>query len=258
VKKAALFFLLIFRISGLWSGEPEGAYQARVSQRIAELELEDALALWITDTDTGEPVAGALVAIENAGSTRTDQDGLAVFPVLEEGAHSFIVQKEGYIIVKDAFTVFGGSLFFNKFSIPKIMPPKHLKIVLDWGASPGDLDAHVVKENSYHISYRDMKQTADGTAWLDRDDTDRYGPETITIAEADERSRYQFYVHNYSDRNQANNTRLSASKAVVRVYADNRLAQVFHVKPNIPGTIWRVFEITNGTIRWIDKIDSNE
>jgi len=235
--------------------EREDIYLARVGQRILELEMEDAMSLWFTDADTGKPIQGALVAIEKAGSTRTDEDGLAVFPVLNDGEHAFIIQKDGYVTTKEKFNVLLGSVFFNKYSIPKIKPIDHIKIILDWGASPADLDAHLIKDNGYHISYRDTKTSLDNTAWLDKDTVNGYGPETITVTQVDKRAAYHFFVHNYSNRNEKSDPRMSQSKASVRVYINNRFYASYHIEPGKTGTKWYVFDIVNGGIKPINRFE---
>jgi hypothetical protein len=255
MKRTVVFLMVFFLPFFLTAQEKDAVYRARVGQRIAELELDDALSLWICDADTGSPLVGALVAIENAGSVTTDRDGLAIFPVVEDGDHAFIMKKNGYITVKDSFTVFGGAIFFNKYSIPKIMNAKHIKIVLDWAAEPPDLDIHVVKENQYHLSYRDMVKTADGTAWLDRDDTNGYGPETVTITEVDNRAAYHVYIHNYSNRSQTNNKRLAASYATLRIYSDNRLSARYSITPGNTGTTWYAADIINGNIKGVNRYE---
>ena len=235
--------------------EREDIYLARVSQKIAELEMDDAMSLWFTDADTGKPIQGALVAIEKVGSTKTDEDGLAVFPVLKDGEHAFIIQKDGYVTTKDTFNVLLDSIFFNKYSIPKIKPIDHIKIILDWGAAPADLDAHLVKDNGYHISYRDARTSLDNTAWLDKDTVNGYGPETITVTQVDNRATYRFFVHNYSNRNAVNDSRMSQSKATVRVYINNRFHASYHIEEGKTGTIWYVFDIVNGGIRPVNRFE---
>jgi hypothetical protein len=235
--------------------EREDIYLARVGQRIAELEMDDALSLWFTDADTGRPIQGALVAIENTGSTRTDDDGLAIFPVIKDGEHAFIFQKEGYVTTKDTFKVLLGSIFFNKYSIPQIKQIEHIKIILDWGSTPADLDVHLVKDNVYHISYRDTRTSLDKTAWLDKDTVNGYGPETITVTQVDRRAVYHCFIHNYSNRNEVNDSRMSRSKATVRVYINNRFHASYQIEPGKTGVTWYVFDIVNGEIKPINRFE---
>ncbi|GHV78276.1 hypothetical protein AGMMS49944_00670 [Spirochaetia bacterium] len=233
----------------------DAIYKTRILQKITELEMDDILSLWFTDADTGSPIEGMIVAIENSGTVKTDADGLALFPVLDDGEHAFIVQKEGYVMMKDTFKVLIGSIFFNKYSIPKTMPANRIKIVLDWGASPLDIDAHLVKDNGYHISYRDSTTSADRTAWLDRDEVNGYGPETITVTEVDNNASYHFFIHNYSNRSAVNDPRLSQSKAVVRVYIDNRLNMRYQIEPGKTGTTWNIFDIRRGQIQPVNRYE---
>jgi hypothetical protein len=235
--------------------EREDIYLARIGQKIAELELDDALSLWFTDADTGKPIKGALVAIENTGSTRTDDDGLAIFPVTNDGTHAFIFQKDGYVTTKDTFNIVFGSIFSNKYSIPQIKQIDHIKIILDWGATPADLDAHLVKDKGYHISYRDTKTSLDKTAWLDKDAVNSYGPETLTVMQVDKRAVYHYYVHNYSNRNAVNDSHLSQSKASVRIYINNRFHTSYKIETGKTGTTWYVFDIVNGEIKLINKFE---
>ena len=62
------------------------------------------------------------------------------------------------------------------------------------------------------------------------------------------------YVHNFSESNNPNSFGLSNSNAIVRVYWKGRLLYTFYVPRNQKGTIWNVFEIRNGNILEINKI----
>jgi hypothetical protein len=252
-KFLALPVLAYFFLMPLWGDD--AAYQARIQFTILELEMDGLLALWFTDADTGQPIADASVAIEKKGRIETNNDGLAIFPVIEDGEHRFIIQKEGYITFQGSFNVFAGTIFFNKYSIPKFLSISNIKIVLDWDAAPRDLDAHLVKEGSYHISYRDADKSEDGAAWLDRDDMDGFGPETITVTQLDNNASYQYFVFNYSNRLNENSSHLSASKAVVRVFVDNKFQSIYQIKPGKQGKKWNVFNIVNGKIQTVDEYE---
>jgi adhesin/invasin len=88
------------------------------------------------------------------------------------------------------FEVMAGSIFQKRFSISPALDIRFLRVVLDWGAEPLDLDAHFVKDGAYHISYRNMKSLADESAALDRDARNGYGPETITVKEISKNASY--------------------------------------------------------------------
>lgn len=250
-----VLFCILHPAAAQYFVEREDVYLARIGQRIIELEMQEALSLWFTDADTGKPIQGARVAIENTGSTITDEDGLAVFPVIDNGSYDFIIQKEGYVTTRDTFTVTSGTIIANKYSIPKILNVENIKIILDWGNTPKDLDAHLVKEGGYHISYRNIKTSSDNTAWLDKDTINGYGPETITITQIDKSSIYEYYVHNYSNRNAINDRNLSQSKATVRIYINNKFHMRYQIDLDKAGTIWYVFEIVNGEIKQTSRFE---
>jgi uncharacterized protein YfaP (DUF2135 family) len=127
---------------------------------------------------------------------------------------------------------------------------------LDWDKEPGDLDAHLVKQNSYHISYRNMKTSIDGLAKLDHDAMNGYGPETITLNNVDSDGKYEFYVHNFSEQNKNASAGLSRSKATVKVFSSAGLQKIYHVPTDRIGLIWKVFLIENGEIVDIDEFSN--
>ena len=110
------------------------------------------------------------------------------------------------------------------------------RIVLTWDAQPRDLDSHVWALTSggdsyYHISYSN-RGTTDAAPWmkLDLDDTDGYGPETVTIAP----NYDQWYpgLYHYVVKEFAGDGILTGSNATVRVYISDELVDTIRV-PNL-------------------------
>ena len=250
----SLFFLFQFVIAQNNSANDK-VYFAKIKQRMLELEMEGSLSLWFTDAETGRPIEGASVVIGKNDSIETDFDGLAILPVIKDGRYGFTFQKEGYITTKDTFEVIIGSIFLNKYSIPKKLDIDHIKIIVDWGVTPPDLDAHLVKENEYHISYRNMITSSDRTAWLDIDALNGYGPETITVTQVDQNAVYRYFIHNYTNRDAVNDSRLSQSRATVRVYINNRFHASYQINAGKIGTKWHVFDIVNGGIKLNNRFE---
>jgi hypothetical protein len=197
----------------------------------------------------GNAIADASVDIEGLGSFRSDDDGRVLFQASDmDTTYSVHVEAEGYITSDFTIEIMAGTLFFNRFSISPLMELKYLRVVLDWDAEPRDLDAHFVKAGEYHLSYRNLCTTADGQGLLDRDDMDGFGPETITLMEVSSTGAYEYYVHDYSNRDKSSPTQLSRSKASIKVYGEGRLLYVFGVPADQPGTVWSVFRIERGQI----------
>ncbi len=227
------------------------AWEAKTAAKIAKnASFEKTLSLWFLEAETGNPLRGATVIIEGIGTFTTDRDGLIYFDTPANKEYSFILRKEGYCELDDVFEVQLGRIIFNRYSIPKVSALGTVKLVLDWGPNPRDLDLHLVKygNNAYHISYRNMMRSADGKVWLDRDDTDGYGPETITITETDNTASYLVYVHNYTDQNNANSVTLSNSGAILRVYNNNRLIDMYIMRGPSQGVYWNAYSIKNGRV----------
>ena len=116
-----------------------------------------------------------------------------------------------------------------------------MRIVLNWGAAPEDLDSHIVYPDN-HIYFSNMTGT---DAQLDVDDTTSYGPETITLAQKHDGERYVYAVHDFTNRKNPG-TFLSKSNAKVFVYVGQTLIRTYYVPANQVGNLWTVFAITEG------------
>jgi hypothetical protein len=202
----------------------------------------------------GNEISGASVDIDKIGAFRTDQKGKVRFPIPSDGIYKVSFRKKGYVDSDFEIKIMVGTIFFNRFSVSPALDIRYLRVVLDWDKWPFDLDSHLVKKGGYHISYRDMHTVSDGSANLDRDDTDSYGPETITVKKVDSRSHYNFFVHDYTNRSQTFSSALSRSKACIKVYGEGRLLHIFRVPQDVTGTTWEVFRIEHGRIMEVNKV----
>ena len=151
-----------------------------------------------------------------------------------------------------------GSLWHNRFSLSPKLKSEKFRIVVDWGEKPRDLDAHLLKKNMdnqdvYHISFHHMKRHEDN-AWLDRDDQDGEGPETITIKNLDDSASYTYFVHDYSNKKSSSSTKLSENRAHVSVYNETGLVRSVSVPYDTPGVIWEVFQIKQGQIVMVNSL----
>ena len=214
-----------------------------VQRSVAPISAQRSLT--IKDSDTGEPVPDADVNIDEKWQMKSDSAGQVPIPVeVEDGIHTVQVSKAGqYIPTPGEFTLDGGKVVSApQISLPKEVDYKRIKIVLDWGEDPSDLDAHLYGKNA-HVYFNNQKAS---NMELDRDDTSSYGPETHTIKEPAPNDVYKYYVHNYSDSDTPASSRLSNSEAQVKVYIDNELKKTFTITPNQEGVIWHVFDVVNG------------
>ncbi len=222
----------------------------------ALIEIDEGLlTLRLHDAETGDPVGAAEVVITGIGTFKSDMLGKARFPLPpKDGTYAVHVECKDYITVDFPIEIVANTIFYNRFSLSKEMPIGQLRVVLEWDKKPTDLDVHFVKDGDYHISYRNLKVSDDGNAKLDRDDRDGYGPETITVKNIDERDSYNFYVHNYSNKDKTRSTYLANSKANVKVYGDNKLLETFQIPISSEGVYWEVFTITDGQINRVNVV----
>lgn len=145
-------------------------------------------------------------------------------------------------------------------------------VVLRWGDRPADLDAHLtgpgtVPNERFHIHFENKGSlTGSPHALLYRDDTSHgtgnaNRPEQVRI-DTTRAGRYNFYVHDFSNKGSQNSKALSQSGATVTLYSagqrgkpegDNlgkQVGQPIHVPKDKVGTVWHSFELNtiNGTL----------
>ncbi|MDO9578323.1 MAG: hypothetical protein Q7J16_10600 [Candidatus Cloacimonadales bacterium] len=198
---------------------------------------------------TGDPLPGVNVSIvdymRTGDMTVTDASGIFIFPAeIEEYTISFA--KEGFIGTSSKIRM--GADETPREVIAALSPEiKEFRIVLTWGSRPKDLDAHLSGPNpdggDFHIWYRN-KFLIGGRDFLDRDDTDKYGPETITIykpAVGD----YYYSVYDYTNHTKKSSKYLSRSNATVNVYGQKKLLATFEIPEDMRGNCWHVFKIND-------------
>ena len=172
----------------------------------------------------------------NLGSTfADDQDAL------------LIVKKEGYSNLVVKCSCAGMTYAIS----PAMTSLDGMRVVLSWGEKPFDLDSHLIFSGG-HI-YFDSKEGTDAN--LDVDDTDSYGPETVTISKKHFGESYIYAVQDYSNKGLPNSNYLSASKAKVFVYVGSSLVRSYSVPAGKRGNIWTVFKLNpNGEFEDINSV----
>ena len=224
-----------------------------LEDEMAVLE-ESVFTLRFADAETDEAVKDATIAINNIGTYTTDAEGLVRFPLQADGKYRFSFKKDGYIPADMTFEVAAGMIYFNRFSVSKIMELGQIRIVLDWDNTPNDLDLHLEKVGQYHIAYHHKRVADDRSAKLDRDDVDGNGPETITITDVDDNASYICYVHDFTNRNIPDSEKLSKSKARISVYNDNQLEFVLDIPVGVAGTRWEAFQLDKSVFNKSNRI----
>ena len=163
---------------------------------------------------------------------------------LDAGNYTVSISKDGYIPTSFNITIVGGEDMEFNSSITPVGAEDIYHIVLTWGQYPLDLDSHL---NANYNDYREHVYFSEEVGYysnLDVDDTDSYGPETITIEDITKYTGDVMYsVHDYSNRGETDSTAFSTSSATVKVYRGGRLLETFHVPTGVRGNVWNVFYI---------------
>ncbi|MCF8367744.1 MAG: hypothetical protein K9G76_01785 [Bacteroidales bacterium] len=220
----------------------------------ASAEEEGLLTLRFFNAETGEGVPDAMINVQDIGTLTTDIEGKIRFEKLGDAVYPFQFEKKGFISENNKFEVVAGTIFWNRFTVSPTIEMGSIRIVLDWDKKPSDLDAHFVKEGEYHISYREKTISNDGKAKLDRDDRDGYGPETITVKDIDEKAEYTYYVKDFTNKDSKNSKQLSKSMAMVKIYGEGKLLNIWQLNEKQKGNAWVVFNIQNGKLIPTDEV----
>lgn len=207
----------------------------------------------VKDATTGNPIAEAKVSWifqgQEAKSVFTDSEGVFRLGGLPAGDQTFRVVKEGFIPLEEKVKLVDGETVHHEFVLSPELAEGSWRIVLSWGENPEDLDSHLWTPSGAHIYYEELGN-CEGEPWacLDTDDTDGYGPETITIARVGE-GKYIYAVHWFSGSGS-----WASSNAVVRVYNAEGLVRTFYAptdteEPGASGKVWwYVFDFEGGNI----------
>lgn len=200
-------------------------------------------------------VKDAEVIFQRAGETSvktyTDNTGKATTVVpanIDDKDTTLIVKASGYSTLAVKCPCNGLTYAIS----PNMQALDGMRIVLSWGNNPSDLDSHLVYPSN-HI-YFESKFGRDAN--LDVDDTDAYGPETVTLQTKHSGEKYYYAVHNYTYKDSESNLSLSNSDAKVFVYIGSTLIKTYYIPRNEEGTLWSVFYIDeNGEIHDINKFN---
>ncbi|MCC6244195.1 MAG: carboxypeptidase regulatory-like domain-containing protein [Gemmatimonadaceae bacterium] len=219
----------------------------------------------VRDATTNAVIASATVEIRNGGGNTTGA-ALASTVSAANGTYSFTNLPAGIYTVRATKATYAeGSVNATisqatqtapvLFMSPTGSNPFVWRVVLSWGTTPSDLDSHLTgplagSGSRFHVYFSSRGSlTASPFAYLDVDETNGNGPETITIAQQIA-GVYRYYVHRWSSSGE-----IKTSNARVDLYQGNTLVRQFY-PPQQDGIYWTVFELSGSTITTINAINS--
>lgn len=220
---------------------------------------------YITNAMTGGGVSAEIIVHRStrygdvAATIKCGYDGSYDLEV-SEGSYVLEVTAAGFITEYFEISVRNGD---NRTAMNYVLSPLlqtgEIRIVLEWGSYPADLDSHLTGRISsgqnIEVAYYAKQAVAAGNtvAELDIDDTNGFGPETTTIYDTE--GTFLFRVHDFTNGDNSASTALAASRATVKVYISGQAQpRVFNV-PTGAGTWWNVFRIENGQLVEINSME---
>lgn len=172
---------------------------------------------------------------------------------LESGDYTVEIQANGYITECFAVTVYAWFTTDERdFTLSPELEEDQIRIVLEWGAAPRDLDSYLVgtSTNGERVNVNFMSKSLEGVAALDVDDMDGYGPETVTIYDIG--GAYQFIVHDF----EMTGT-MAQSGATVKIYMPGESQPTIVTVPSDVENDWLVCEINGKQLSVINRAYNN-
>ena len=216
----------------------------------------------VSNALNGAGVPGVLVTVGDITAI-TNENGDYNIGLIFFGEYDITGEVEefcpysGHFIIPDDNSL---DIFIFNFSVSPIPEPGETRMVLNWGAEPRDLDSHLltpeIEGTTHHISYMNRgSETAAPYVTLDTDNTQGYGPETITIKQSFE-GTYIYYIKNYS-----NDETLANSGGTIQIYnSPDCDGETIEVPNEGSGRYWYVCDIdgASGNITIVNQIQEAE
>lgn len=212
----------------------------------------------VIDAQTGKGVGGLMLSFRNKDDrtgeiiAEADTDDGDYSVEIPPGEYTVEISGDGYITDYINVTVGEESdESVENFVVSRELEEGEIRIVLEWGETPLDLDSHLTGKTdngtSCHVYFEDMScsDSAGTVAELDLDDTSSYGPETTTLYRIS--GEYDFAVNNYIP----SSGNLMDSGATVTVYLPGSPPQTYSIEDDgeVEGDWWYVFTIDHGRLR---------
>ena len=229
-------------------------YSSILTLAIPTLSYADAINVHVLSaTVKDQNIANAEVILQKNGersaSSSSNTTGRATVTAnsADNAENLLIIKKSGYSTLVAKCPCDGMTYALS----PVLKDLNSMRIVLNWGKNPSDLDSHLSYKNQ-HV-YWERKQGSQAN--LDVDDTDSYGPETVTIDRRLDGQYYVYSVHDFTDQSQPNTRNLSNSQAKVMVYTGESLIRSYYIPTGQTGNLWTVFRISpEGEIQDINRL----
>lgn len=178
-------------------------------------------------------------------STSTDPTGAFEFDLAPVGAYDLTASVAGFTTgCRGNITMAAGATTTVNLSLSSSLGPGQLRLVLTWGPSPSDLNAHLWLPPvlPYHLwAGRPGDQFGCPFSKLERNDTDGFGPESVLIQQAFP-GTFVYAVNRF-----AGAGTIVGSGATVEVYSVSGLVATFQPPATGTGDWWYVLTFSSST-----------
>lgn len=211
----------------------------------------------IKDAINGRAIAQVKITLKTKGpalnalrTAYTDENGKYDFSNVLPGSYLIDFEGENYIPVYGRETIAKAAESTQEnLSMTGILAEGSVRVTMIWTREKNnavkDVDSYLqISDVLYPLGYLFRGVEYHG-AFLDRDDTDWMGPETITIHNISSEKTYHYYVNNYDVRSEEEF--LGNSEVQVSVYKGANLVKEYKV-PLGSGITYSVFRIENGVL----------
>lgn len=113
----------------------------------------------------------------------------------------------------------------------------------------------------FHIYFGNKNYSdEDSEVNLDLDDKSSFGPETVRVLKKVSNGTYTYGIFNYTGRWETDDNKLDLAKsgAKVEVYEGSNLVKAYNVPTNKEGNMWKVFNIVDGEVVTVNKVEAFE
>ena len=219
----------------------------------------------VVDAQTGGSLAGAVVEVSGTTlSTTTDASGNFVLTGVSEGTPTLVTSLSGYVETSTTVVLLASATLETSIGMLALgAGGDNVAAILAWGENPRDLDLHMSGPDGsggrFHAYYDD--KTPVSHVDLDLDDTESYGPETMTIRPGQDdyyvAGDYHVWVHHF-----AGLETLGTSSATITLFAEGTQIAQYRVggaSGDSSEPIWQVVEFTvsaAGTVSNVDVVQS--
>ena len=217
----------------------------------------------VTNALNGTSISDVTVIINNLEAITDDNGMYTIYTELINGDYQVNTSSESFCPYLGFFEIPANYELANytyNFSLSPIPEAGQIRMVLNWGELPSDLDSHLktpeIEGQEHHIYFANRGSSDSAPyATLDWDVVSGYGPETMTINQSFS-GNYIYYIYQYSSLGS-----LNESEGTIQIYnSPDCQGETIYAPTEGSGRYWYVCDIDGetGEITVINQLQDSE